>query len=221
MTRLRLGLDGGYAFALPGSGSGTGDGGGTLEPTFELGLRHDGADAEAGWGVDVGGGLKWNDPALGLSAQVSGRGLLAHEAAGLKDRGVSGSFAWDPDPGSDRGPSLTQTLGAQAAGGADALLGRQTLAELAANDNGFESRRLEIRLGYGFPAFGDRFTSTPELGAALSDAAREYRLGWRLGLLPGGPSSFELSVEATRTEPANDAGTGPEHGVRFKLEARF
>ena len=227
VTRLRLGLDGGYAFALPGSGSGTGEGGGTLEPTFELGLRHDGGDAETGWGVDIGGGLRWHDPALGLSAEVSGRGLIAHEAAGLKDRGVSGSLAWDPDPASDRGPSLTltQTLGAQAAGGADALLGRQTLADLAANDNGFANRRLELRLGYGFPAFGDRFTSTPELGVALSDAAREYRLGWRLGLMPGGPAAFELGVEATRTEPADDngAGTGaePDHGIQLRLQARF
>ena len=76
VTRLRLGLDGGYAFAL--------EGGGTLEPTFELGLRHDGGDAETGWGVDIGGGVRWNDPALGLSAEVAGRGLLAHEAAGSR-----------------------------------------------------------------------------------------------------------------------------------------
>ena len=223
VTRTRLGLDGGYAFALPGAGSDTGEGGGTLEPTFELGLRHDGGDAETGWGVDIGGGIRWADPALGLSAEVAGRGLIAHEAAGLKDRGVSGSLAWDPDPASDRGPSLslTQTLGAQAAGGADALLGRQTLADLATDDNRFENRRLELRLGYGVGAFGGRFTATPELGVALSDAAREYRFGWRLGLIPGGPSSFDLGIEATRIEPANDAGTGPEHGIRLELGARF
>ena len=177
VTRLRLGLDGGYAFAL--------DGGGSLEPTFELGLRHDGGDAETGYGVDIGGGLRWHDPALGLSAEVAGRGLVAHEAAGLKDRGVSGSLAWDPEPASDRGPSLTltQTLGAQAAGGADALLGRQTLADLAANDNGFESRRLELRLGYGFPAFGDRFNrDAGARGRALRHGARiPSRLAARAG----------------------------------------
>ena len=58
---------------------------------------------------------------------------------------------------------------------------------------------------------------------------------WRGGRLPrqidehdvagmqGGPSSFELGVEATRTEPANDAGTEPERGIaiRFKLGVRF
>jgi len=141
----------------------------------------------------------------------------------LSDRGVSGSLAWDPDPASERGASLslTQTMGAQARGGADGLLGRQTLDGLAANDNGFESRRLELKLGYGVPAFGARFTSPPELGVRLSDTGRDYRLGWRLGLVPGGPASFELGIEATRAEPANDAGTEPEHEVRLKLDARF
>ena len=217
VTRLRLGLDGGYAFAL--------EGGGTLEPTFELGGRHDGGDAETGWGVDVGGGVRWNDPALGLSAEVAGRGLLAHEAAGLKDRGVSGSLAWDPDPASDRGPSLTltQTMGASAAGGADALLGRQMLADLAANDNGFESRRLELRLGYGLPAFGDRFTSTPELGFGLSDTGRDYRLGWRLTSAVQGHAGFEVNLDATRREVVNDnaAIADPEHGVMLRAAIRW
>ena len=214
VTRLRLGLAGGYAFAL--------EGGGSLEPGFELGLRHDGGDAETGWGVDVGGGLRWSDPGLGLSAEVSARGLLAHEASGFSDRGVSGSLAWSPHGTAGRGPSLTvtQTLGAQAAGGADALLGRETLAELAANDDGMKSRRLDVKLGYGLAAFGDRFTSTPELGLALSNDAREYRLGWRLGLARSGPASFELGLGATRREAAND-DAAPEHALRLDLKARF
>ena len=143
----------------------------------------------------------------------------------MSDRGLSGSLAWDPAPASERGPSLalTHTLGAQAAGGADALLGRQTLADLAAGDGGTRSRRLELRLGYGAGAFGGRFTATPELGLALSDTGREYRLGWRLALVRSGPSSFELGLEATRREPADGSGAGAEaeHGVGVRLEARF
>ena len=115
---------------------------------------------------------------------------------------------------------MTQTLGASATGRADALLGRQTLADLAANDDGFESRRLEVKLSYGSGAFGDRFTATPELGLGLSDTGRDYRLGWRLGLVRSGPSSFELGLEATRKEPANDDAT-PEHGVRLELRVPF
>ena len=56
----------------------------------------------------------------------------------LRDRGLSGSFAWDPGRGTGRGPklTLTQTVGASASGGMDALLGRGTLEGLAANDSG-------------------------------------------------------------------------------------
>ena len=64
-------------------------------------------------------------------------------------------------------------MGGSASGGADALLSRTTLDGLAANDNGggddLKSRRLELKLGYGFSAFGDRFTLTPEAGVGLSD----------------------------------------------------
>ena len=88
------------------------------------------------------------------------------------------------------------------------------------NDNGFESRRLELKLGYGLPALGERFTSTPGLGFGLSPESRDYRLGWRLGRVPGGPSSFELGIEATRNEPAND-DAAPEHGVRLEIGVRF
>ncbi len=194
-----------------------------LSPRSRSGCATTAATRRPATGWTWGRGSRGRDPALGLSAQVAARGLLTGAFDGFRDLGLSGSLAWDPDPTSDRGPSLTvtQTAGATATGGADALLGRQTLSDLTANDNGFENRRLQLRLGYGFPAFGDRFTMTPELGVALSDAAREYRLGWRLGPAPGGASSFELGVEATRTEPANDAGPEPEHGVRLRLNVRF
>ena len=130
VTRVRLGLEGTWL--------GIEAGGGTLSPRLEVGVRHDGGDAETGLGLDLGGGLAWSHPAAGLSAELSGRGLLTHESRGLRDRGLSGSFAWEPGQGSGRGPklTLTQTLGGAASGGADALLGRGTMAGLAANDNG-------------------------------------------------------------------------------------
>ena len=222
VTRLRLGLE--------GTRRGLEAGGGTLAPRLEVGVRHDGGDAETGFGLDLGGGLAWSHPESGVSAEVSGRGLLTHEAGGFRDRGLSGSFAWDPGGGSGRGPklTLTQTVGASASGGMDALLGRGTMAGLAANDPGSRSgagddlanRRLELRLGYGFPAFGERFTSTPELGLGLANGRREYSLGWRLNLSQGGPTALELRLEATRRETAND-NEDPEHGVGLKLTARW
>ena len=225
VTRLRLGLEGTWR--------GLEAGGGTLAPRLEVGVRHDGGDAETGFGLDLGAGLAWSHPESGISAELRGRGLLTHESRGFRDRGLSGSFAWDPGRGTGRGPklTLTQTVGASASGGADALLGRGTLEGLAANDNGDDlaNRRLELKLGYGFSAFGDRFISTPELGLGLSTGRREYSLGWRLNLSQGGPTALELKVEATRSEAtgANDPGSGsgagapPEHGVGLRVTARW
>ena len=216
--RLRLGLE--------GSWRGIALGGGALTPRLETGMRHDGGDAETGFGLDLGGGLAWSDPGTGIRAEVSGRGLLTHESAGFRQRGIAGSFGWDPTPGSDRGPSLTlsQTMGLSARGGADALLGRTTLAGLAANDSGdeLERRRLEVKLGYGLGAFGDRFTSTPEAGFGMSQGHRDYSLAWRFvrDRRRGDIGSLEFSLETRRRESAND-DTPPEHTVGLRLTARW
>ena len=218
VTRLRLGLEGTWR----GLGS---EGGATLVPTLEVGVRHDGGDAETGFGLDVGGGLAWSHPASGLSGELRARGLVTHEAGGFRDRGIAGSLGWDPAPESERGFALTlsQTMGAQASGGMDALLGRGTLEGLAANDdgNGLANRRLELKLGYGFGVFGDRFTATPEAGLGLSNGQREMSLGWRLGLEGSGPVSMELGLEATRREAANDDGAEPVHALMLRGSMRW
>ena len=197
-----------------------------LTPSVEIGTRHDGGDAETGFGVDIGGGLAWSDPQRGLSAEIRGRALLSHAADGFRERGFSGSLSWDPTPDTARGLSfsMSQTLGAQAAGGVDALLERGTLAGLAANDDGDElqRRRLEVKLGYGFGAFGDGFTSMPEAGFGMSGGRRDYSLGWRLvrDRRGGDIGSLEFALEAGRQESAND-NTPPEHSVGFMITARW
>ncbi len=216
VTRLRAALEGSRPISLNETAE--------LIPSFELGVRHDGGDAETGFGVDIGGGLAWSHPASGISADLRGRGLLSHESRGFRIRGISGSFAWDPDPASDRGASLAlmQTMGASAAGGVNALFGRESLAGLAANDNdaALQNRRLELKLGYGFSALGDRFTSKPELGIGVGQGHRDYRLGWRFGMSQGGPAALEFVLEASRREHTGDSA-GPEHGIAFKVNARW
>ena len=215
VTRLRLGLEGTWRGLELG----------TLEPRIETGVRYDDGDAETGFGLDLGGGLAWSDPATGVDAEVSGRGLLTHESAGFGQLGFAGRLGWNPRPDSDRGPNLTltQTVGLSARGGMDALLGRRTLEGLAAHDDGDDlaRRRLEFALGYGFPLFGDRFTSTPELGFAMTAAHREYRLGWRLAPARGaGNVSFDLGIEATRRESVN-GDAAPEHAAGMQLNLRW
>ena len=87
VTRLRLGLEGLQPFRLAE--------GATLTPSVEIGVRHDGGDAETGFGVDIGGGLAWSDTRRGITAEFRGPGLLTHEADGFRERGVSGSLFWD------------------------------------------------------------------------------------------------------------------------------
>ncbi len=214
VTRLRLVLDGSRAFDV-------GDGV-TLTPSADLGLRVDGGDAETGFGTEVGGGVAWSDPKRGLSAEVKARGLLTHEESGFSERGVSGGLTWDPQLSSERGPklSLNQTLGPFDANGVDALLARDDLAGLAANDDESGRRRFEARLGYGVPAFGGHLTGTPEVAVGVSNTGRDYMLGWWLTSQWSGPQAFEFRVEGLRRESANDDGP-PEHRIGFDLTARW
>ncbi len=219
VTRLRLGLEGSQSISL-GEGA-------TLTPSVEVGVRHDGGDAETGFGIDFGGGIAWSDPEGGLSAELRGHALLTHEADGFQERGVSASLAWDPKPSSALGPTatLTQTVGDPASGGADALLAQGALTGLAAQsgskldgEGDLQHRRLEARFGYGFPARGGRFASVPEVGLGLSDTGREYILGWRLA--SDGPGALLLSTEARRIE--SNHGSGPaEHRIGARLSARW
>ena len=141
---------------------------------------------------------------------------MSHDSNGFREAGLSGALSWNPQTDNGRGPSLTlsQTVGARAVGGMDALLEHGALAGLAAKheaDGGLLARRrFETTFGYGFGAFGDRFTSTPEVGFGLSEAGRDYRLGWRLSRSTGAGSALDLALEAVRHETANDNGAGAE-----------
>ena len=216
VTRLRVGLEGTWR--------GIRIGGGSLVPGFEIGVRHDGGDAESGFGADVGAGFAWRDPVRGIEAELRARGLLTHEDGGFRERGFSGSLAWDPDPDSERGPSLTliQTVGTFATGGMDALLRPETVVAFGAgNEDGDDlGRRLEARFGYGFAVFGGRYTGTPELGIGLSERGRETSLGWRLAGARREALDFDIRIEASRLQPVNDE-RDPEHQIGLRMTARW
>ncbi len=62
--------------------------GGVFTPGLELGLRHDGGDAETGTGVELGGRLSYADPETGLSMEASVRALIAHEDSNYREWGA-------------------------------------------------------------------------------------------------------------------------------------
>ena len=136
--------------------------------------------------------------------------------------GVGGSLVLDPGA-QGRGLSfaLRPAWGADASA-AERLLGGDPLANLAANDDDSDEARgrLDAELGYGLPAFGGLFTGTPHAGFTLGATARELRLGWRLAPATRTGLDFDLGLEATRREAANDDGE-PEHAIELKLNAQF
>ena len=223
VTRLRLGVEAQRHIPL---GNPASDSGAMLTPSLELGLRHDGGDAETGFGLDLGGGIVLSHPERGLQAELRGRGLLSHAAEGFRDRGFSGSLSWQQQPDSELGAalSLSQTMGGSSSGGADALLSHVTLQGLADNDSSgndhLENQRLELQLSYGFLAFGDRFTLTPELGLGLYDSGRDYLLGLRL-TPAGAADTLDFSFEVIRREPTTTNDTAPEHEAQLRLNMRL
>ena len=210
VTRLRIGLEGSWPAISTG--------GGALAPTWELGLRHDGGDAETGFGVELGGGLAWSASASGLSFDVSGRTLLAHEDEDFEDWGVSAGLAFDPDPATERGLSLTlrHDLGGSSAGGLEALFSPETLDRRTGAETADGRRTAEA--AWGFPAFGGRYTGSPHAGLGLTDTTRDTTLGWRLA--PAGPEAPDLTLDLTATRRESE-GAASEHSIGIEATLRW
>ena len=210
-SRLRAVLDGSRTFALAG--------GATLAPSLELGVRHDGGDAETGTGLELGAGLGFADPSRGLDMALRVHGIAAYAEDGYSEWGVSGQLRLAPGAaGRGLSMSLTPSYGADP-GGSERLWALPDAHALAANGDAPASSRLDTELGYGLAVFGGGFIGTPNVGLGLSDTARELRMGWRLTPAAGGDTGFALSVDATRRESAADGDT--EHGVMLRSRLRW
>ena len=232
-SRLRLTLEGSRAVAL--------EDGGRFVPSLEVGLRQDGGDAETGTGIEVGGGLAWTDPARGLTVEAKARTLIAHEDGDYREWGASGSVRIEPGA-SGRGLSLTLAPAWGAAeDGAERLWGLRDARGLAPDAEAPAGSRLEAELGYGFAVFGDRGVATPYAGLSRSETGETLRLGqslrlgasqWKVESAFGEAErtytagygyrlrgDFELGVDATRREAANDDAA--EHEIMLRLGARW
>ena len=207
-SRLRLVLEGSQAFAL-GEGA-------VLTPGLEVGLRHDGGDAETGTGAEVGGRIRYTDAGSGLTVEANARKLVAHEDSGYEEWGAGGSVRLDPGA-SGRGLSLSLApVWGTPSSGVERLWSARDAAGLAPGGEFEAERRLEGEIGYGFEAFGERGLMTPYAGHGLTEAGdRTWRAGVRWSLAP----TLAMSLDGTRREASND--DPPEHGVQFRLTVRW
>ncbi len=210
-SRVRLVLEGGRAFEMSETA--------TLRPSLELGVRHDGGDAETGTGFELGGGVSYRDTASGLSVEARARMLVAHADSEYEEWGASATVRLDPgERGRGLSFSLSPTVGA-ASSATERLWGARDALSLAPDGGEFEAARsLRGEMGYGVALFGGRFTGTPNAGFGLSDTAREFRMGWRLASAVR--DGFELNIDATRREAA-DSGEPAEHRAMLSATIRW
>ena len=208
-SRLRLVLEAGRSFAL-GEGA-------VLAPALELGLRHDGGDAETGTGVEVGGRIRYTDTGSGLTVEANARTLVAHEDSGYREWGAGGSVRLGPDA-SGRGLSLALApVWGTPSSGVDRLWSARDAAGLAPGGEFEAGRRLEGELGYGLGAPRGLGLVTPYAGLSLAGGGgRAWRLGARWNVAP----DVTFGLEGTRSEPAND-DEAPRHGLMLRGVLRW
>ena len=182
----------------------------SLTPWAELGVRHDGGDGQTGAGLEMGGGLRYRVPQVGLTAEGYGRWLAVHEGA-LQEWGVGAMVTIDP--GMDRrglSARVTPSWGETASG-------VQRLWQQGAAGPAYGTSRAQVdaQLGYGVPVFGGRSVLTPFGAMSLAgDEARRYRLGGSLAT----SRWTTLSLEIERWERAL---TDAMHSVMVRGAAEF
>ena len=206
-TRLRFGLEASWERMLAS--------GGLLRPHLEMGLRHDGGDAETGFGLEIGGGLDWSDPARGLSLGLSGRTLALHEDGAFEDWGLSVVLEYDPTPDTKRGfaARLSHDLGGAASGGREALLGPDSFPGLNEATGGAD---WQLEAAYGVSRGQGRVGSS-YMALRGADAAEAARLGYRIE--PDAPHAEDMSVDLwTEPDMQGSAGTGHSLGMDLKLK---
>ena len=211
-TRMRLGLEAAWARTLAS--------GATLTPRVEAGLRHDGGDAETGFGVEAGGGVRYRDPGSGLSVSLDGRALALHEDRDARDWGLSVSLEWDPRPETRIGPSViaTRGWGGAPSGGVAALLDPETIpgAEDAAS-GGAGSLGLEMAWGTDLSGWRHGMTGSAYGRVSGGGDAEEVRLGWRLAPDAGLPERLSHDFWL---EPGTDGDAGIGAGLSWSGERR-
>ena len=183
VTRLRLILDSARNFNVGKNHQ--------LIPSLQLGVRHDGGDAEEGLGLEAGARLNYTAGAFSVEGSV--RQLLAHEKSGYEEWGAS--MALRIDPGHSEGLSLNvaNTWGA-ASSGVDRLWSENRVGNLLGSDN-FE-KRFDAEVGYGIKnpfswLFG---ILTPYLGLSMGDDSNQsYRTGTHWTINPNTNLSLEMN----------------------------
>ena len=205
VTRLRLIVQGERMFEIAA--------GAVFTPSAEIGLRHDGGDAETGTGLEVGTALRYTVGSVTIEAQA--RTLLAHRDSAYEEWGLSGALRITPDA-SARGFALSIAPAWGRTASASQHLWSARDVSTFGEDPQFEAdSRLDMQAGYGFGLVRNRGVVTPYTGMRLGDAGhRLLRAGIRWQFSPDAVLGLE-GVRETR-------GVGhAANGVKLRAAFRF
>ena len=128
----------------------------------------------------------------GLAVDLRVRMLVMHQAEGFRERGMTVSLRYNPRPSTPLGfhARVTPTWGGEA-GGTAALWHQESMGSLAYGRG--EGNRVDAEMGYGLPV-GDDLVGTPQVAVRASEYGNDYRVGYALGLLERGNTSFSVNI---------------------------
>ena len=192
MRRARLAVEGNRAFSF--------DSGDELSLALETGLRYDGGDGAKSGALELGGGVRYARPSLGLVAEGRGR-IMATRQDGYREWGFSGRIQIDPQTlGEGLALRLVPSWG-DASGGVQRLWDHGAMGAVG---NGFLGRdrqgSLNAEIEYGLRSFA----GTPYGSFRLAErGTRTFNTGVRYQADMRG----SLYLEASRREGASGPAT--------------
>ena len=201
-SRQRLMFEGVHAHTLAS--------GATLTPSVEMGMRYDGGDGDTGHSLEIGGGLRYADPATGLTVEGRARTVPIHSGE-YREWGVSGLVRLDPGAA-----GLGLALSVQPAWGQTAS-GVQRLWETGMSRGAVTANqaagRVNARLAYGLgTTWGGQGVLTPYTDVSLSgEGSRRLSLGGQFHI----GSAVRMSLEGVESRPVRGL---TNHGIMLRSD---
>ena len=180
--------------------------GGTLNSSLEVGVRHDGGDGEDGEGFETGAGLRFSDPATGVTFEGRARALLGHNGD-YDEWGISGLVRIDPGAdGVGLAVSIEPQWG-QTTSGVQRMWEADAIGMTLSGDR--SPLHMNARVAYGMIALlgGRQGVLTPYTNMSLSgEGSRRLSMGGQFNV----GTSVQISMEILHDQPAYG---GSVHGI--------
>ncbi len=187
--------------------------GATLAPSVEMGMRYDGGDGDTGHSLEIGAGLRYADPATGLTVEGRARTVPVHSGE-YREWGVSGLVRLDPGAAGMGLALSVQPAWGQTASGVQRLW--ETGMTGGAAPANQAAGRVNARLAYGIgTTWGGQGVLTPYTDVSLSgEGSRRLSLGGQFNL----GASVRMSLEGVESRPVRGF---TNHGIMLRSDLNW